>query len=761
MSFRTKFTTLLLSAFFLLTFALNIVVGETHPYSNPNSGKDDGVNVEITSINIDNFPGIHLFVRVTDDSGQHIPDMGALNFEARENGTLLSINVMEEFGYMAACLVMDQSGSMAGWEQDVIDACNYFVDGMDNLDKGAIVKFNQTWWVDVQMTYDKDELYASIAAYWTGGSTALWNAIAMGIDECFYEPEKKAVIAFTDGVDNQPGYWAAQLPGLAGTDITIYTIGIGGTIAVDSLTYVAEATGGFFLPIDDPSQMGQVLNDIREDIGNLYDIYYTTPDPQLNGTVRALEVVCTYQGETGWDTTSYVAPLVSPPDIDLTQSTLNLLGEPQNPGGSVQISCTVRSTNPIENARIYYKTVGQQYFSQDDLNVGVGIYYYYLPTTIVQAPGVEFYLQVADNMGNTVTCPSYNPGYLPLTFPVLPNTAPQITYYAPEIWLHRRSLPIELLIEDDGEVQYASLFYRVPGSFFFYEDPLDYIGDGIYEAFIEGPQLNEEDDLEMFIAAWDDDGLVNYWNLSEIPFELDIVPELPPTPPAVALEPENLPIIIPANGGEFNYTMFVINPIPDSGVCDVWADLQLPDGSIQDLEFLIEDMELSGGEAFIEAYTQEVPDTAEAGDYLFRMHTGDYDTGEEYFLASFPFTKAADILGEGGYNYGWRWYLKDEQPPLDFNQPVLIAGDVPSLSRGWPNPFNSTAHLQFYLPKGGHAEVIIYNVYGEEITRLADGYYLPGTFEVCWNAYNIASGVYFCCLITNNTILTSKLMLVK
>ena len=722
-----------------------------------------GINVEITNINIDNFPGIHIFARVTDDEGLYIPDLGDANFEIRENGTPVSFAVEAHFGYMAVSLVMDQSGSMAGNEQDVIDACNYFVDGLDILDKGAIVKFATTSYVDVQMTYDKDLLYQSIAGYIASGMTDLWDAIYLGIEECYCEPEKKAVVVFTDGQDNQPGVFAAQIPEFAGTDITIYTIGIGSSISEDSLIYVAEATGGFYLPIEDPSQMAAVLEDIREDIGNLYDLYYTSPDPAPNGTVRLLELVCTFQSQADWDTSSYIAPETIPPQIALSESTLQMLGVSQVAGSSINITCDVRAPNPIEDARIYYKTTGEMYFSQADMVSGPGISYYYdIPAGTAQNPGIEFYLQVTDSAGNTVTLPAYNPSYLPFNIPVLPNNAPTIVYFPPAEWLTRRSLPIEAVVQDyTNHVDQVSLFYRTPGSFFYYESPMTPIGDDMYKVTIEGPQINEDEDIEMFIAAWDDQGTANYWYLSDEPYYLDIVPELGPTPPAVALEPASMPIIIPANGGSFDYTMYVINPIPDSSICDVWADLILPDGSIENLTMVIEDIELEGGEFSIGSYTQEVPDTAEAGDYLFRVHTGDYSTFEEYFCASFPFMKVESVLGPQLFNNGWRWYPSNFEPYEMEESVVFLSGDQPNLKGGYPNPFNSNITIEFYVPQHSYVTVVIHNISGEEVMRLADGNYSAGCYELCWEAVNMASGVYFCSLLTNNSVLTSKLLLIK
>lgn len=749
----------------ILVFCILAVISVTASFGSDDlvfieSGTDDGVNVEITNVNIDNFPNVHLYVRVTDNQGFYIPDLSYANFEVREDGELLNCNVEAQFGYMAVSLVMDASGSMGGFEDDVIAACNYFVNGLDELDKGAVVEFATVPEVVVEMTYNKDELLAAIAGYNVGGGTALWQAIYYGIDECFYEPEKKAVIAFTDGNNNGAGY-AAQLPPRAGTDITIYTIGIG-AITADSLIWLAEQTGGFYLPIDEPSQMGEVLEDIRNDIGNLYDIHYVTPDPVPNGTTRSLQVVCSFNSESGWDTTTYTAPTSNPPTITLTTATQQLLGNSQTAGASIEVSCLIQGENTIEDARVYYKTTGAAYFSQDDLIYGgANQYSFDIPGTFAASPGIEFYFQTTDIEGNTVTYPQYSPGYLPLTIPVLPNIAPSIAYYPPEEWLDRRSIVIDALIEDDPDPVQVSLFYRVPGDFFYYEYIMELVEDGIYRCMLEGPQLNEDEDLEFFIAAWESTGFANYWNNSEIPFTLNIVAELTPTPPAVALEPVSIPIIIPATGGSFEYNMFLINPIPDTAVCDVWADMVLPDGTIEEAGLILDDVDLEGGEVIIDAYTQEVPEEAMAGDYLYRVHTGDYTTGEEYYLAGFTFIKDAAMIGLGRYDNGWLLYPSDEKTGDEPAQNPVFLAIVPELSAGNPNPFNSSTMFRYRLPENSRLKIAVHNINGEEVQVLADGFKPAGSYQVHWNAAGYASGIYFCRLTARKTVVTSKVLLVK
>ena len=722
---------------------------------------DDGVNIEITNVNYDNFPNIHIFARVVDNQGFFIPDLGPANFEVRENGTLVGCNVEANFGYMAVSLVMDQSGSMNGWQQDVIDACTFFIDGMDILDKGAIIKFSSVAFLDVAMTYNKDDLQNSVNGYAVGGSTDLWDAINLGIDECYYEPEKKAVVTFTDGNDNTNGIWAAQLPGFAGTDITLYNIGIG-QISPDSLIYVAEATGGFYMAIDEPSQMGVVLEDIRNDVGNLYDIFYVSPDPDPNGRDRAIQVVADYGGESGWDTISYIAPLSVPPTMTIDPSTAALLGETQPVGSSIYAACTIETPTEIIDSRIYFKNTDDIYYQQADLIHGAGnTYYYNIPGTSVSSPGTHFYFQATDRDGNTVTLPAYNPSYLSFSIPVAPNQAPQISYYPPSIWLERRSLEIELAVTDDTHnVIAVSLFYRVPSTFFYYESQLQNTGGDIYTGLIEGPLLNAGEDMEIFIAAWDDYGVANYWHSSDEPYLLDVVNELNPTPPAVVLEPDNLPIIIPANGGAFDYTMFAINPIPDSAMCDIWADLEYPDGTISETLMEIHDMEFSGGETVINTYTQEVPDTAVSGAYSFLVHTGDISTMETYYTANFEFTKLATDFGPSSYSQGWRNYPTNDSPISQEEEPQFKEIDRTFIA-GSPNPFNSSTKLSFYLPNYGKAIVSIHNINGEIVQTLADNNFVAGLHEVVWDASSVSTGIYFCRLITSNAVRTEKILYIK
>ncbi len=70
-----------------------------------------------------------------------------------------------------------------------------------------------------------------------------------------------------------------------------------------------------------------------------------------------------------------------------------------------------------------------------------------------------------------------------------------------------------------------------------------------------------------------------------------------------------------------------------------------------------------------------------------------------------------------------------------------------ALSQNYPNPFNPTTAIIFQLAAESTVELIIYNLLGQEVRRLAEGRYRAGTYQVAWDGHDetgraAASGVY-------------------
>ncbi|MCH8305962.1 MAG: T9SS type A sorting domain-containing protein [Candidatus Marinimicrobia bacterium] len=83
------------------------------------------------------------------------------------------------------------------------------------------------------------------------------------------------------------------------------------------------------------------------------------------------------------------------------------------------------------------------------------------------------------------------------------------------------------------------------------------------------------------------------------------------------------------------------------------------------------------------------------------------------------------------------------------------------LIQNYPNPFNPKTNISYSLPVSGDVSLIIYNLSGEEVTRLVDGHMPSGTYTTTWNASNVASGIYFYRLKSDNRTVTRKMLLLK
>lgn len=94
-----------------------------------------------------------------------------------------------------------------------------------------------------------------------------------------------------------------------------------------------------------------------------------------------------------------------------------------------------------------------------------------------------------------------------------------------------------------------------------------------------------------------------------------------------------------------------------------------------------------------------------------------------------------------------------------------ISNEVPdgfSLKQNFPNPFNPSTSIQFSLPTSSLVTLKVYDVTGKEVATLVNGQKLSaGSFQYDFNGSNLASGMYFYTLSTDNFRETKKMMLVK
>ena len=120
--------------------------------------------------------------------------------------------------------------------------------------------------------------------------------------------------------------------------------------------------------------------------------------------------------------------------------------------------------------------------------------------------------------------------------------------------------------------------------------------------------------------------------------------------------------------------------------------------------------------------------TVSTGIYFYRLKQLDFRGTYEYFDEI-----EVDVTG-----------------PLSFN-----------LSQNYPNPFNPSTIIKYSIPESGIVRLAVYNLIGEEVAVLADGFSEAGFYEVTFDASSLPSGAYFYKLQSENSVVAKKMLLMK
>jgi hypothetical protein len=95
---------------------------------------------------------------------------------------------------------------------------------------------------------------------------------------------------------------------------------------------------------------------------------------------------------------------------------------------------------------------------------------------------------------------------------------------------------------------------------------------------------------------------------------------------------------------------------------------------------------------------------------------------------------------------------------------VLVDKFIPesySVSQNFPNPFNPSTQIVYQVPVSGHVTLTVFNTLGKEVAKLVNEDKIAGSYYIQFNADNLASGIYFYNLKTENYSQTKKMILLK
>ena len=92
--------------------------------------------------------------------------------------------------------------------------------------------------------------------------------------------------------------------------------------------------------------------------------------------------------------------------------------------------------------------------------------------------------------------------------------------------------------------------------------------------------------------------------------------------------------------------------------------------------------------------------------------------------------------------------------------------DSPQLAQNAPNPFNSQTILSYFLPAAGPAHLTVFTLTGQRVAVLQQGLRQAGYHRLHWDGRDdvgrpVASGLYLYRLVTDEVVLTRKLVLLR
>lgn len=88
--------------------------------------------------------------------------------------------------------------------------------------------------------------------------------------------------------------------------------------------------------------------------------------------------------------------------------------------------------------------------------------------------------------------------------------------------------------------------------------------------------------------------------------------------------------------------------------------------------------------------------------------------------------------------------------------------DVPFISlQNFPNPFNASTTLEFYLPREGYVSLRVLSMQGRQMALLVDRQMAAGIHRLSWDASALPSGIYTCLLQRSGERVMKKVVLLR
>jgi len=216
-------------------------------------------------------------------------------FDDKVEQTITSFSSEDE--PIALGFIFDTSGSMRGLLPEGRAAAAELLKFANPEDEFFLVEFETKPRLVIPLTSNTNRIGLEVMMTKNGGSTALIDALFMGIHEIHKSKKtKKALVLISDGGENNSRYTPTEVRNVVKeSDVLIYTVAIGAGHDADSesglrwMTGVSEMSGAHMF-YGNGSELADIAEKIGIELRNRYVIGYSPRDRKSDGRYHRIQV---------------------------------------------------------------------------------------------------------------------------------------------------------------------------------------------------------------------------------------------------------------------------------------------------------------------------------------------------------------------------------------------------------------------------------------------------------------------------------------
>jgi VWFA-related protein len=174
-------------------------------------------------------------------------------------------------------------------------AVKEFLAAVPDRDQVTLLGFNDTVFALTRATTQPADRVKAVDRLAAWGGTALYDVILRGVDMLGRQVGRKAIVVFTDGEDEGSHAVLTDVEQrLQSSDVTLYMIGQGRGVTLDSLKRIMERlsrpTGGRALFTESIDELRDAFGNLLDELSHQYLLGYPPINTARDDTFRRIKV---------------------------------------------------------------------------------------------------------------------------------------------------------------------------------------------------------------------------------------------------------------------------------------------------------------------------------------------------------------------------------------------------------------------------------------------------------------------------------------